>query len=217
MYYDLSVDGASEDMQKKLLAAVWKKVRSQAIFTTLSLPEMLLTERLWLQADSDGNGNLDRDEMAIVLKQMGRDLDAAGLDKVMGEIDADGDGQIDFEEFEAWFFKHATASDKDHLYVVYYETAEGQVSETTMDRLPQLLAYGVITKDTRVWVDGMEDWRTLGEGALGGQDFSATVSQALEAGSDDQKRTLLKGIWESVCKSGTAEYDVSRTTVCDAC
>jgi hypothetical protein len=152
--------------------------------------------------------------MAIVLKQMGRAADDEGLDKVMSEIDADGDGQIDFDEFEAWFFKYASTSDKEHLYVVYYETAQGQVSETTMDRLPQLLAYGVITKDTRVWVDGMDDWRTLSEGALGGVDFSATVKEALEAGSEDQKRTLLKSIWESVCKIGTAEYDVSHRLCC---
>eukprot|EP01043_Picozoa_sp_COSAG02_P060280 COSAG02_NODE_7843_length_2822_cov_6.232831_1_plen_174_part_00 len=38
-----AVDGASQEMQKKLLQAVWSK------------------------ADKDGNGSLDRDEMAIVL------------------------------------------------------------------------------------------------------------------------------------------------------
>jgi hypothetical protein len=106
---------------------------------------------------------------------MGRDSGEESLSKVMGEIDANGDGQIDFEEFEAWFFKYTSSSEQEHLYIVYYESPtdgleeHGQVCETTMDRLPQLLAYGVITPDTRVWMDGMDDWKTLSESSLGGQ------------------------------------------------
>ena len=47
--------------------------------------------------------------MALVLKQMGRDVDDAGLDEIIREVDKDGDGQIDFSEFEAWWFGMATA------------------------------------------------------------------------------------------------------------
>lgn len=107
---------------------------------------------------------------------MGRDSDEDSLRTVMAEIDADGDGQVDFDEFQAWFFKHASSKEQEQLYIVYYESStdsateeQGQVCETTMDRLPQLLAYGVITVDTRVWMDGMDDWRTLSESSLRGQ------------------------------------------------
>lgn len=36
------------------------------------------------------------------------------------------------------------------------------------------------------------------------QDFAATVRQALDAGSDEQKKALLKDIWERVCVNGSA-------------
>eukprot|EP01043_Picozoa_sp_COSAG02_P060281 COSAG02_NODE_7843_length_2822_cov_6.232831_2_plen_140_part_00 len=117
---------------------------------------------------------------------MGRDSGEESLSKVMGEIDANGDGQIDFEEFESWFFKYASSSEQEHLYIVYYESPtdgleeHGQVCETTMDRLPQLLAYGVITPDTRVWMDGMDDWKTLSESSLGGQVSLALLDRLFE-------------------------------------
>lgn len=106
---------------------------------------------------------------------MGRDNGVDSIASVMSEIDTSGDGQIDFDEFEAWFFKYASTSEQEQLYVVYYESParaheeHGQVCETTLDRLPQLLAYGVITAHTRVWMDGMDDWRLLSESSLGGQ------------------------------------------------
>ena len=117
---------------------------------------------------------------------MGRESDEESLSKVMGEIDSNGDGQIDFEEFETWFFKYASSSEQEHLYIVYYESQadgleeHGQVCETTMDRLPQLLAYGVITPDTRVWMDGMDDWNTLSESSLGGQVSLALLGRLFE-------------------------------------
>ena len=75
----------------------------------LASRQCLLTSSCCGRADADGNGDLDRDEMALVLKQMGREVDDAGLDEIIREVDKDGDGQIDFSEFEAWWFGMATA------------------------------------------------------------------------------------------------------------
>ena len=55
---------------------------------------LVLTSSCCVRADADGNGDLDRDEMALVLKQMGRDVDDAGLDEIIREVDKDGDGLL---------------------------------------------------------------------------------------------------------------------------
>ena len=58
-------------------------------------------DRMWLEVDADGDGNLGRDEVIHVLKLMGRKT--SGVDKVMRELDADLSGDIDIGEFEDWY------------------------------------------------------------------------------------------------------------------
>jgi hypothetical protein len=72
-----------------------------------------------------------------------------------------GDGSVDFEEFADWFWKEAPEEERKRLIVVYYENVAGEPAETTMAELPQLLLDGVVTQETRVWVDGMDDWAEL--------------------------------------------------------
>eukprot|EP01047_Picozoa_sp_COSAG01_P009262 COSAG01_NODE_378_length_17882_cov_62.690344_9_plen_143_part_00 len=102
-----------------------------------------------------------------------------------------------------WFWKEVPAAERHRLYVVYYESQEGEATETTMAELPQLLAAGIIRSDTKVlvasyaqfncttchpvgltncWIDellgrrsGLMGWRT-------GQSLSRLPSQALRRG-----------------------------------
>ena len=49
--------------------------------------------------DKDGNGLIDRDELAIALQQLGEKLSEEEIDEMLEDCDTNGDGQIDFEEF----------------------------------------------------------------------------------------------------------------------
>eukprot|EP00567_Pseudictyota_dubia_P001871 CAMPEP_0197464540 /NCGR_PEP_ID=MMETSP1175-20131217/64075_1 /TAXON_ID=1003142 /ORGANISM="Triceratium dubium, Strain CCMP147" /LENGTH=422 /DNA_ID=CAMNT_0043000521 /DNA_START=3 /DNA_END=1272 /DNA_ORIENTATION=- len=49
--------------------------------------------------DEDGSGNTSRDEVKEIMEKFGQKLTDAELDAVMKEVDTDGDGQIDFDEF----------------------------------------------------------------------------------------------------------------------
>eukprot|EP01048_Picozoa_sp_COSAG05_P003994 COSAG05_NODE_199_length_14500_cov_458.233456_3_plen_340_part_00 len=62
-----------------------------------------LLRDLFNSADADGSGILDRDEVAAVLAELGCQLTRAELDKAMAELDTDGSGEVDYDEFSKWW------------------------------------------------------------------------------------------------------------------
>ena len=63
-----------------------------------------ILNRIWKQVDADGSGALDRDEVRQVLVLMGRAEDEIDIDAAMAEMDEDRSGEVDYAEFEKWFF-----------------------------------------------------------------------------------------------------------------
>lgn len=60
--------------------------------------------RIWDAADKDNSGDLDITELEEVLRMMGeKNITQSRLEAVMMEVDTDGSGEIDFEEFTAWY------------------------------------------------------------------------------------------------------------------
>lgn len=49
--------------------------------------------------DKDGNGYITRDELALVMTNLGEKLNENELNQMMKEADTNGDGRIDYEEF----------------------------------------------------------------------------------------------------------------------
>jgi uncharacterized membrane protein len=74
--------------------------------------EQAKLESLWAQLDQDGSGALDKNEVAEVMKSMGKPVDAAGLEAAMQEIDKDGSGEVEFEEFLGWWQKQDPEAQK---------------------------------------------------------------------------------------------------------
>ena len=48
--------------------------------------------------DKDGGGSITTEEISDALA-FGQDLDRATVEKIIREVDADGDGEISFDEF----------------------------------------------------------------------------------------------------------------------
>ena len=67
--------------------------------------------------DSDGSGQLDRDEIAEAMQKalgsVGKKVTEAELDKMIGEMDEDGSGEIGFDEFAQWWASQASSSSTD--------------------------------------------------------------------------------------------------------
>jgi len=59
-----------------------------------------LLRKVWARADADGGGDLDADELKLVIQAMGQKN--PDMDQIMKEVDTDGSGAVDKEEFEAW-------------------------------------------------------------------------------------------------------------------
>jgi hypothetical protein len=59
--------------------------------------------------DVDGSGEIDRDELSSVAKELGVPLSESDLDDAMKQMDADGSGEVDLQEFAGWY-KSLTSS-----------------------------------------------------------------------------------------------------------
>ncbi|CAM9401410.1 unnamed protein product, partial [Laminaria digitata] len=49
--------------------------------------------------DLDDNGSIDADELGLILKSFGEAVPRGRLRALIREVDHDGSGEIDFEEF----------------------------------------------------------------------------------------------------------------------
>ena len=56
------------------------------------------------EADEDGSGELDGPEVGGLLRRMGFPEAEIDIELVMGQVDADGNGTVEYEEFAPWFF-----------------------------------------------------------------------------------------------------------------
>ncbi|CEM00543.1 unnamed protein product [Vitrella brassicaformis CCMP3155] len=60
--------------------------------------------------DADGSGTIDRDEMKLLLEAIGENPTEEELFRFMNDIDEDGTGQIEFEEFLKAFEKQRSTT-----------------------------------------------------------------------------------------------------------
>ena len=55
------------------------------------------------EIDEDGSGLLDREEVAQLSERLGAPLTKVKLDAAMMDMDEDGSGEVDFDEFKDWW------------------------------------------------------------------------------------------------------------------
>ena len=54
--------------------------------------------------DADGSGAIDKEELGELSKELGHELTPDELDKALKDLDLNGDGVIDMNEFSRWWF-----------------------------------------------------------------------------------------------------------------
>lgn len=60
-------------------------------------------EELFEQNDTDGNGDIDFDEFAALVRDLDQGISPASLEIGFREIDVNKDGRINFGEFLDWW------------------------------------------------------------------------------------------------------------------
>ena len=90
-----------------LSAALFVENESTDVTATIERDEsdMMRAEayRHFEDVDEDGSGFLERDEIKRLAHAVGQELGEHELDEAMKEMDADGSGEVDFEEYYAWW------------------------------------------------------------------------------------------------------------------
>ena len=93
-------------------------------------PEEASVRKAFDEIDEDGGGTLDREELGLLSRKLGKELTDTELDAMMAEIDVDGGGDVDFEEFYAWW-QSADGGVAAELKEKMKEVTVGQVTHVT--------------------------------------------------------------------------------------
>ena len=80
---------------------------------TLSYYKAKDARTMFYEADADGSGFLDKDEMAELCKALGRKMGEKDILGAMAAMDQDGNGEVNLEEFEYWWRLHGGKHSKD--------------------------------------------------------------------------------------------------------
>ena len=66
--------------------------------------------------DKNGNGKITTEELGTVMRSIGQNPNEAELQEMINEVDADGNGYIDFEEFISLMAKKMKETDTEEEF-----------------------------------------------------------------------------------------------------
>ncbi len=144
---------------------------------------------VWKSVDIDGGGTLDRDELRQVLKKMGKNLTEEQLDKTMRQVDEDGSGEVEFEEFETWWDRHMSS--------------EAAVPPTPFNFDGQCVRALKVNGGNEFWWVASDVANVLFPPEAAEEEM--TSEQKQKAKMADQKK--LRTIWKKVDVDGSGELD----------
>ena len=91
--YERALTGNSFDFHQALLSGQMGKDTDESSI-----------RKAFDEADTDGNGTLDKEEVADLMRSlMDTPPTAEGMDAIFNLLDLDGSGDVSFEEFTEWW------------------------------------------------------------------------------------------------------------------
>ena len=93
--------------------------------------------------DKDGDGSITTKELGVVMKSLGQNPTEDELTDMINEIDEDGNGTVDFDEFLSMMIKKASCKDPyDELkeaFKVFDKDQNGYISEAELKQVMRQL------------------------------------------------------------------------------
>jgi Ca2+-binding EF-hand superfamily protein len=129
-------------------AAKWSEVTGGGGEEEMQMEEV---RELFDEIDEDGGGSLDKDELRELLEKLGLEVTDEKVDSVMLEMDADGEGAVELQEF-LWWWKKAgkeyrekmtklkdEMNDVKNLFDEFDDDGSGEIGEEELRALIQML------------------------------------------------------------------------------
>lgn len=103
-----------------------------AAFKNLSEEQIAEYKEAFSLFDKDGSGSISQQELGVVLSNLGTRCTAAELSEMMNEVDQDGNGEIDFDEFVIMMARQAGYQDSEQelkdAFAVFDINKDGEIS-----------------------------------------------------------------------------------------
>ena len=104
---EMSMKKAIEEAEAEALESGVKLDKSKIVAVPAEVKKRSNIYEVFRKYDADGGGTLDMEELSVLLKELKVPMTEEELEKLFDELDEDGEGGIDFEEFYEWFTSEA--------------------------------------------------------------------------------------------------------------
>ncbi|XP_046582415.1 uncharacterized protein LOC124289793 [Haliotis rubra] len=141
--------------------------------------------------DKDGDGTIDAKELGTVMRSLGQNPNDDELQEILEEVDADGNGIIDFEEFLGMMAKKMQSRDSEEeikeAFKVFDKESKGYLTSEELRHIMTTMGEKLTHED----VDDMIREADLdGDGKIDYLEFS----KMLASGCEQQNQSLLQPI-----------------------
>eukprot|EP00546_Thalassionema_frauenfeldii_P009225 CAMPEP_0178923284 /NCGR_PEP_ID=MMETSP0786-20121207/16631_1 /TAXON_ID=186022 /ORGANISM="Thalassionema frauenfeldii, Strain CCMP 1798" /LENGTH=633 /DNA_ID=CAMNT_0020597757 /DNA_START=166 /DNA_END=2064 /DNA_ORIENTATION=+ len=155
--------------------------------------------RVFRKVDVDGNGEVDREELARLFEKLEYKIGQGELDGVMEELDANKDGKITEEDFTVWYIKseHGISSRVRAMFEFFDTDNSGTINRSKIKTLLETVEPSVSDKDvdeamTAMYQNGSQD-------EISFEEFSIWYINSMIYNRQTKRvEAEMKGIFESV-------------------
>ena len=118
--------------------------------------------------DKDGDGTMSASELGTVMKALGVETTDEQLEEMVKEADADGSGEIEFNEFLAMMTLRVDESDVKNAKKAFWALqpykwrgSAGASDWLCIGEMQELMASGELQDDTPIFTEKFDDFRTI--------------------------------------------------------
>lgn len=122
--------------------------------------------------DVDGGGTITAEELGDVMRSLGQKPTRAQLDSMVSEIDADGDGAIDFPEFLTMMLRKMNEGDPEKelrdVFMVFDKDQSGTISADELRNVMKVIGEKLTDQEIE---DAIKLADTTGDGEVSYDEF----------------------------------------------